>query len=86
MITLYWCIVDDEVIMLLFTCSGNSGYLDQIKVKFFINLTYFVENKGLEETEVGIKSERNGTLAMITIKCIPLVLYQSCWNNTYGKN
>jgi hypothetical protein len=71
---------------LLFTCSGNSGYLDQIKVKFFINLTYFVENKGLEETEVWIKSGRNGTLAVITIKCIPLVLYQSCWNNTYGKN
>jgi hypothetical protein len=45
-----------------------------------------VENKGLEETEVEIKGGRNGTLAVITIKCIPLVLYQSCWNNTYGKN
>jgi len=57
--------------MLLFTCSGNSGYLDQLKVKFFINLTYFMENKGLEETEVEIKGGRNGTLAVITIKCIP---------------
>jgi hypothetical protein len=56
--------------MLLFTCSGNSGYLDQIKVKFYINLTYFVENKGLEETEVEIKGGRNGTLLTISSSVI----------------